>query len=190
MVELERGEITQLLSRSAEGDPKAREALWEQVHGALRGLARRRLDREQGVLTWQPTELVSEMWIKLDGLRLVPNNRQHFFALAASAMRQVLIDEARARRRDKRGGGQPALTLDPGWVDDSAQQPVDLLDLDRALTELAQLSPRKAQAVELSYFAGVSDAELAELLEVSPATAKRELRAARAWLASTLAISP
>lgn len=178
--------VTGLLQRSAAGDESARAALWSITHDQLRALARARLARESGVPTWQPTELVHEAFLKLCGLRMPLRDRVHFMAMAATAMRQVLIDHARQRDRDKRGGGLRVVTLDAQLADAGGTADVDLLDLDRALQELHGLDPRKARAIELSYFGGLSDAELAVALAVSEATVKRDLRMARAWLATAL----
>lgn len=178
--------MTQLLQRSAQGDAAARAQVWEAAHGELRALARARLQRESGNPTWQPTELVHEAFLKLCGLRMAFQDRAHFMAMAATAMRQVLVDHARERRRDKRGGGLRAVTMDSRLVGHEGAQDIDLLDLDRALSELATLDLRKARAIELSYFGGLADAELAQALEVSEATVKRDLRTARAWLATAL----
>ena len=106
-------------------------------------------------------------------------------------MRQVLVDQARARRAEKRGGGQPALTLHTNWVDPDSETPhhqaCDVLDLHEAINHLATMDERKAEAVVLSYFGGLTDGEVADALAVSEPTVKRDLRTARAWLASTLA---
>ncbi|NBB93333.1 MAG: sigma-70 family RNA polymerase sigma factor [Gammaproteobacteria bacterium] len=177
--------LTELLQRSAAGDETAREALWDQLHDRLRGLARHRLARE-GAADCDPTELVHEAFIKLEGLRVAPRDRLHFLGLAARAMRQVLVDQARRRRRDKRGGGTPDLTLPSQWIDADQRGPIDTLDLERALDALFRLDERKARAVELSYFGGLTDDEVAEVLGVSVATVKRDLRTARAWLATEL----
>ncbi|AKS41069.1 ECF-type sigma factor [Wenzhouxiangella marina] len=178
-------DLTQLLRRSARGEPGADQALWSAVHEQLRAMARQRLAGESSPQC-DPTELVHEAFLKLDSLALTPKNRSHFLALAARAMRQVLIDQARSRRRDKRGGGQAPLTLLTRDLSDSAAQPVDVLDIEQALTELEALDARKARAIELSYFGGLTDEEAAEVLEVSTATLKRDLRTARAWLATAL----
>ena len=178
--------LTGLLQRSAAGDVAARDAVWSMAHAELRELARVRLARESGAPTWQPTELVHEVFLKLCGLSIGYKNRAHFLAMAATAMRQVLVDHARERKRDKRGGGERALTLDTGVAANSGARAIDVLDLDRALHALADLDARKARAIELSYFGGLADRELAEVLDVSEPTVKRDLRSARAWLASTL----
>lgn len=178
--------LTGLLQRSAAGDVAARDAVWAMAHAELRELARMRLARESGTPTWQPTELVHEAFLKLCGLGIGYKDRAHFLAMAATAMRQVLVDHARARKRDKRGGGEHALTLDTGLAANTGTRAIDVLDLDRALQELAGLDQRKARAIELSYFGGLADRELAEVLAVSEPTVKRDLRSARAWLAATL----
>ncbi len=178
-------DLTLLLQRSVAGDEQAREQLWSELHDQLRALAQLRLFRETSV-TCQATELVHEAYIKLDGLQITPRDRGHFLALAARAMRQVLVDQARARGRDKRGSGRRPVTLLTREHSDQSPSIIDVLDLERALGELETLDPRKAQAVELSYFGGLTDPEVAEALGVSSATIKRDLRTARAWLASAL----
>jgi RNA polymerase sigma factor (TIGR02999 family) len=178
-------DLTWLLQRSVAGDEEARDRLWHELHEHLKGLARARLASE-GTQPCQATELVHEAYIKLDSLRITPRDRGHFLALAARAMRQVLIDQARLRQREKRGSGHRALTLLTRDLADDSSAVIDVLDLERALVELEALDPRKGRAVELSYFGGLSDAEVAAELEVSTATIKRDLRTARAWLASSL----
>jgi RNA polymerase sigma factor (TIGR02999 family) len=180
------GPITLLLQRSAEGDVAAQEAVWSMTQNELKAIARARLAQESGSPTWQPTELVNEAWLKLVNLRMDLRNRAHFLAMAATAMRRVLIDHARERRRDKRGNGVNALTLSSGIIAAEGPLTVDILDLDRALDELARLDPRKARAIELSYFGGMTDPELAVVLGVSEPTVKRDLRSARAWLSTAL----
>ncbi len=179
--------LTALLKRSADGDHAARDRVWTEVHDQLRALARSRLAREAPV-TCQPTELVHEAFVKLSGPGLEPRDRNHFLALAALAMRQVLVDQARSRNRQKRGDGARPLTLDTRAHAESEATTgvIDVLDLHNAIDELAEADPRKAEAVVLSYFGGLTDDEVATALDVSPATAKRDLRTARAWLGSTL----
>jgi len=179
--------LTELLRRSADGDRVARERVWAEVHGQLRALARSRLAREAPV-TCQPTELVHEAFLKLSGPSVEPRDRNHFMALAAVAMRQVLVDQARSRNRQKRGSGARPLTLDTrGGADaDATTDGIDVLDLHAAIDELAEADPRKAEAVVMSYFGGLTDEEVASALDISPATAKRDLRTARAWLGSVL----
>lgn len=179
--------LTELLRRSADGDRDARERVWSEVHDQLRALARSRLAREAPV-TCQPTELVHEAFLKLSGPDLEPRDRNHFMALAAVAMRQVLVDQARSRNRQKRGGGIRPLTLDTRACVDSDPNAdgIDVLDLHSAIDELADADPRKAEAVVLSYFGGLTDDEVANALGVSSATVKRDLRTARAWLSTAL----
>jgi len=178
-------DLTLLLRRSVEGDEKAREQLWIEVHGQLRALAHGRLAREARQ-AFQATELVHEAFIKLDGLKITPRDRGHFLGLAARAMRQVLVDQARSRQRDKRGRGQAPVTLVTRDLADAEPALLDVLDLDGALEELESLDARKASVVELSYFGGMTDQEVADALAISTATVKRDLRTARAWLATAL----
>jgi|JRYL01.1.fsa_nt_gb RNA polymerase sigma factor (TIGR02999 family) len=156
------------------------------VYAELRALAASHLRRARHPGDLQPTALVHEVYLKLLGERGANvNDREHFFALAARAMRQLCVDFARARLADKRGGGQAAVTLDEALAAASGMQ-VDVLDLDAALTELAALDPREARVVELRFFSGLSMAEVAQAMSISLATAEREWRAARAWLAQRL----
>ncbi|MEE4297476.1 MAG: ECF-type sigma factor [Wenzhouxiangella sp.] len=180
--------LTELLRRSADGDRAARDRVWAEVHHKLRALARSRLAREAPV-TCQPTELVHEAFVKLSGPGVEPRDRNHFLALAAVAMRQVLVDQARSRHRQKRGNGVRPLTLDThaGSGSEATTHAIDVLDLHNAIDELAAADPRKAEAVVLSYFGGLTDDEVATALDISPATAKRDLRTARAWLGTMLA---
>jgi RNA polymerase sigma factor (TIGR02999 family) len=180
------GPITLLLQRSANGDLEARDAIWALTQNELKALARARLAQESGAPTWQPTELVNEVWLKLSDLQMDLRNRTHFLAMAATAMRRALIDHARERRREKRGNGFSAVTLSSAIEAAGNALTVDILDLDHALTELAVIDTRKAQAIELSYFGGMTDGEVAGTLGVSEPTIKRDLRSARAWLATAL----
>lgn len=174
-----------LLRRSMSGDVEARESLWRQLHGQLKSMARRRLAAESAADV-QATELVNEAFLKLDSLSVEPTDRLHFLALAARAMRQVLVDQARARLRDKRGAGLRPVTLVTRELAGDTVVSLDVLDLEKALIELESLDQRKASAIELSYFGGLTDYEVAEALSVSSATIKRDLRTARAWLATAL----
>ena len=177
--------LTELLQRSASGDRAARDAVWQQVHDHLRRLAHARLAKESA-MHCEPTELVHEAYMKLADLGLAPRDREHFYAIAANAMRQVLVDQARARNRAKRGSGLSPVTLNSRFIDGTPSG-VDVLDIDRAIRALEQADARKARAVVLSYFGGLTDDEVAGVLCVSAATIKRDLRTARAWLASALA---
>jgi RNA polymerase sigma factor (TIGR02999 family) len=181
--------ITELLRAWGSGDAEASESLVPLVYEELRRQARRALQREGDGHTLQPTALVHEAWLRLDGQQEARwESRTQFFAVAARMMRRVLVDHARTRHALKRGGAPVQVTL--GEVDrngaaapaTSAMDSVDLLALDDALVRLAALDPRKAQLVELRYFAGLSIPEAAAALGVSAATVGREWAVARMWL--------
>jgi RNA polymerase sigma factor (TIGR02999 family) len=175
--------VTDLLHRWREGDREALDRLLPLVYAELRRAARREVAREGGAHTLQPTALVHEAYLRLSGgpVRVDWADRAHFVAVAARVMREVLIDAARARRRKKRGGDAVRVTFDEA-IAGSRGPDLDLLELDRALTELAGRSERKARLVELHFFGGLGQAELAEALRISIATVQRELRFAKAWL--------
>jgi RNA polymerase sigma factor (TIGR02999 family) len=180
-------EVTQLLRAWGAGDVEACEALARLVYAELRRQARRALRREGEGHTLQPTALVHEAWLRLDGqLHARWQSRSQFFAVAARMMRRVLVDHARTKRALKRGGTSPQVTL--GTMDAEPAAPdapldvVDLLALDDALHRLTIIDPQKARLVELRYFAGLSIPEAAEALEVSQATIGREWTVARMWL--------
>lgn len=159
---------------------------FEAVYEQLRAIASRHLRGAQAP-TLQATVLVHEAWLRIAAAPTPPlfRDRAHFSALAARAMRQVLVDHLRRRNADKRGGGWERVTLS-GVVDASDRDRVDVLALDRALSELQALSPRQASIVELRYFGGLSVPETAACLEVSTSTVEKEWRAARAWLGVAL----
>lgn len=171
--------FTTLLRRWQEGDAPAGEALLARVYAELRGLAAHWL-RESGGVTLQPTALVNEGLIKLLGQVPSFESRAHFFGSAARAMRQVLVDAARRRQADKRGGGEAALTL--GAADAQGSDPIDLLLLDDVLRRLEALDPLQARIVELRYFTGLSIAETGAALALHPSAVNREWAMARAWL--------
>jgi RNA polymerase sigma factor (TIGR02999 family) len=146
----------------------------------------RRLVVKDPSATLSPTALVNEAWMKLaDSPHVARTSRLHFKRIAARAMRQVLIEAARRRQADKRGGGVPFVTFEDSMGETSTAAD-ELLALDEALEELARLSPRQATMVEARFFGGLDLKETAELLEVSEATIVRDWRSARAWLASEL----
>jgi RNA polymerase sigma factor (TIGR02999 family) len=164
---------------------KAVAELMPLVYDELRRLAAGYLRRERPGQTLQPTALVNEAFVRLSQERGKPfQNRTHFLAIAALSMRQILVQRARARHAEKRGGGAERITLDESIA--RAPQPseagVDVLALDEALTRLAALDPQQANIVELRYFGGLTIEEAAEALEISPATVKRQWTLARAWL--------
>lgn len=159
------------------------------VYGQLHALARSYLTGERPGHTLQSTALVNEVFLKLAGGQAEPRDRGHFMAIAARAMRQILIDHARGKRRQKRGSMPLAVTLDEA-VALSPHLDESILDLDQALTQLAARDARKAQIVEMIYFAGLSHQETAAALEIAPVTLHRELTLAKAWLARRLKGSP
>lgn len=175
-------DITQVLKRASAGDSSAVNRLLPLIYKELRALAEGQLRREPQGLTLQATALVHEAYIRLIRQEEVEwRDRAHFFAAAAQAIRHVLVDYIRTRRRQKRGGGLERVRLD----DDLAVTPerdFDLLALDEALSRLAQLHPRQAQIVELRFFGGLAPEEIARFLEVSPRTVYGDWRMARTWL--------
>ena len=182
MSTLPQKEITRLLADLSNGKLDTMHELMPVVYKELRQLAHRQLARAHPGETLNTTGLVHEAYLKLiGGSEITLNDRAHFFRLAAQAMRQIIVDHARAKQRAKRGGGQPDIRLDK--VNLVADERVDeVLALDEALQGLAQLDPRQHQIVELRYFAGFTIPETGEALGISPATVKREWKAARAWL--------
>jgi RNA polymerase sigma factor (TIGR02999 family) len=179
-------DVTQILNAIEQGDPRAAEQLLPLVYDELRKLAAERLAQEKPGQTLQATALVHEAYLRIvDGEKVQHwNSRGHFFAAAAEAMRRILIDDARRKRRPKHGGDRRRVGLDEAL---SVSDPhPDLLALDEALTKLAQQEPAKAEVVKLRFFAGLSLAETAACLRISPATAKRYWTVARAWLFAEL----
>ncbi|PYS59722.1 MAG: RNA polymerase subunit sigma-70 [Acidobacteria bacterium] len=174
--------VTRLLLEWGDGNQQALEALVPLIYKELRNLAHNFLYRERPGHTLQTTALVHEAYLKLiDQNDARWQNRAHFFAIAAQAMRRILIDSARKHAAVKRGGPQEELSLDE--VADIALEPdSNLLKLDEALNELAKIDPRQSRIVELRYFGGLTIEETAEVISVSPATVKREWMMARAWL--------
>ena len=173
-------QVTELLQKWRHGDQEALNSLMPLVYDELRRLARRYLQREHLHHTLQSTALVHEAYLRLVDAPAEFQNRQHFYAIAAQLMRQILVDFARTRRAAKRDYGYK-LTLDESV---GLLQPAnfDLLTLDDALTGLARLSPRQARIVELRFFGGLSIEETGEVLSVSSATVERDWTNARAWL--------
>jgi RNA polymerase sigma factor (TIGR02999 family) len=174
-------EITQLLLEWSNGDKTALDKLMPRVYEELRKMARHYMAAERPDHTLQSTALINEAYLRLiDHKEMRWQNRAHFFAVAAQAMRRVLVDHARSRDAAKRGGGAINASLE-----EAAEIPaktVELVALDAALNDLAAIDPRASQVVELRYFGGLSVEETAEVLEVSPVTVMRDWRAARAWL--------
>ncbi len=173
--------LAETLKGVAAGDSDALERLLPVLYQELRRLAAGFLRGERAGHTLQPTALAHEAYLRLAGRQIAWQGRHHFMAVAARAMRSVLVDHARRRNAAKRGGGEAAVTLDTGMLAADAR-PVAFDDLDDALTDLARLSERQARVVELRYFGGLSVEEAAEVLGVAPATVKRDWATARAWL--------
>jgi RNA polymerase sigma factor (TIGR02999 family) len=176
------GDLTRLLQGWNAGDAAAREDLMARVYGQLRRLAARQMRREHGVRTLSPTALVHEVYLRLAGQAdLEWRDRAHFFGIVGVTMRRVLVEAARRRGAAKRGGEWRRITLGEQVFALEARG-VDVLDLDRALSALAELDPRQARIVELRFFADLGVEETAEVLGLSPATVKRDWSVARAWL--------
>ena len=175
-------EVTRLLQAWCSGDRKALEELMPLVHGELHRLAHRYMLRERAGHTLQTTALVNEAYLKLIGATKVRwQNRAHFFAISAGLMRRILVDFARTRGSRKRGGDVRKVELDETRVA-SPGRDTDLIALDSALNSLAAVDPRQAKVVELRFFGGLGVDETAEVLGISPRTAKREWAAAKLWL--------
>lgn len=173
-------EITRELN--AIGGPQLHDALYE----GLRGIARRELRRVGGRRTLNPTALVNEAWLKLAHADGQWTSREHFSASMATVMRHVLIDYARERGAQRRGGDAVYVTLDGIDVDDERNEAIDLLAIDRALERLAELDPRLEQVIELRFFAGMTVTEIAVAVGRSEPTVKRDLRSARAFIGAEL----
>ena len=179
------GDITRLLAEIRQGSSEAESRLAELVYAELHRLARRRMYGERPDHTLQPTVLVNEAFLRLvrqDGAEWT--NRNHFFSVAATLMRRILIDHARQVRALKRGsGGKISLDTAIAITDENSEE---LLALDEALTRLGELDARQSRIVELRFFSGLSEDEIAELLGISARTVKRDWRTARAWLHSQI----
>ncbi len=176
--------ITALLQDYRKGDRKALEKLLPEVYQHLHRIAASYMRRENAKHTLQPTALVHEAFIRLvEGADVDWQNRAHFFALAASLMRRILVDHAKAKKTKKRSGGVQ-VSFDEKFHGVAAPEGPgdDVLELDRALKKLAKESERQAQVVEMRYFGGLSVEETAEALGASPATVKRDWTAAKVWL--------
>ncbi|MET0552963.1 MAG: sigma-70 family RNA polymerase sigma factor [Vicinamibacteria bacterium] len=184
------GELTELLRAYAGGDAGAFDRLVPLVYDDLRRVARQQLRRGTRGVVLDTTALVHEVWFKLSDGGAVPwQDRGHFLAVSARAMRQVIVDEARRRNAGKRGGGQADAVLDEGRVA-AAGDAFQVLAIDQALDRLAARSPRLARVVECRFFAGLGEEETAEALGVSLRTVQREWTRARAWLREDLSGPP
>ena len=179
--------VTQWLAAWRHGDEHARDQLFAAVYPQLRQIASRFLQHERGDHTLDPTALVNELALRLLGSEPIAySDRTHFFALAAQMMRRILIDHARARVAGKRGGVQQRVNLSSVEDWQPAPQSEDVLMLDEALSKLEQADGRAAKVVELRFFAGLREQEVADVLGVSVITVKRDWKVARAWLVDQL----
>jgi RNA polymerase sigma-70 factor, ECF subfamily len=177
-----RDDLTALLRRWRAGSSNDREQLFAAVHAELRRTAAAYMRRERREHTLQPTALVNEAYLRLIGQQDVPwEDRSHFFGIAARAMRQILVDHARKRSAGKRKMLRDERCLSQ-IADPSSGQDLDVLALHEALNEMAGLDPRQAEIVELRYFGGLTEAEVATVKELSPVTIRREIAAAKFWL--------
>ena len=180
-------EITQLLAEWREGNQAALDDLYPLVYDELHRLARRYMSRERKGHTLQTTALINEAYVRLVDQRNVQwANRSHFFAISAQIMRRILIDHARRHAYAKRGGGARQVSLDE-TATVIQEDLAEFLRLDEALKSLAELDPRRSQVVELKYFGGLNNDEIAGVLKISKNTVIRDWNMARAWLHSQLA---
>jgi len=184
-----KGKITQLLQAMAGGDPDAMDKLIPMVYSEMRAIAHGRMQGERDSHTLHTTALVHEAYLKLVDLdRIQYRDRAHFFAVAARAMRYILVNYARRRDAQKRGGGRYRVTLEDAHLM-TRQQALDVLALEDALEHLQSFSERPYRVVECRFFAGLTIAETAVALDISPATVKRDWNLARAWLNRELRVS-
>ncbi len=173
--------VTQLLHAASQGDEAASHALVPLVYDELRRLARSYMRRERPGHTLQTTALVHEAYLRMVNQNAGWENRGHFFGIAAKMMRRILVDQAKARRREKRGGGARQVTLDdPALMAEHSS--AELLALDEALGRLEKLDMQRARIVELRFFGGFSNEEAAEVLGISTATVQRQWTGTKAWL--------
>jgi RNA polymerase sigma factor (TIGR02999 family) len=178
--------VAALVERTQRGDERAMTALMPLVYDELRRVAAAYLRRERQGQTLQPTALVHEVYLRLlKDRKLSWESRAHFVGIAARSMRQILVDRARARGADKRGGALVRVTIDPGLLASSGHS-VELEALDEALTRLEAVDPELARVVDVRFFGGLSIDEASETLRVSPATVKRRWALAKAWLVREL----
>lgn len=179
--------ITEILQNWSEGDRASLDTLIPLVYQELRKLAHRALIKNSGDCNFQTTALVNEAYLRLVDVKQVDwQNRVHFFAVSANLMRNILVDFARSHLSQKRGGAKTHVELDEA-LDFAPDKGSDLIALHEALNELAKLSQRQARVVELKFFGGLTEDEIAEVLKTSPATTRRDWQAARAWLYRELA---
>ena len=183
MVELNSSEITQILRESSDSNKELLDKLMPYVYEELRRQASRYLRRERSDHTLQTSALINEAYLKLaDQKEVAFESRTHFFAITANAMRQILVDYARTKHRQKRGGNDVKVPLEESIIISSGEQNIDLVTLDEALNRLEKIDLQQMRVVELRYFSGLSLEETAEVLNISRSTAAREWTMAKAWL--------
>lgn len=185
MVDPGEHDVTRLIAAWRGGDDGARELLMQRVYANVRAIAAQSM-RRMPQATLSATDIAHEALIRLLGTDADWENRRHFFHVAAQATRQVLVDAARRRQADKRGGDAERVELDAARDVAQPENDAELMRIDAALRKLSETDPRRAQIVELVYFGGLSRAEVAAALEVSEGTVDRDLRLARAWLRTAL----
>ena len=175
-------EVTEILTTAEDGDPRTMDKLVPLLYGELHELAQRMMANESPGHTLQPTALVHQAYLRLVGDQCLRwNSRGHFFAAAAEAMRRILVDWARSKRRQKRGGDLKRVAVEPDLVSEPGSD-VDYEALDEALSKLADMNERMAQVVSLRFFAGLSVNDVSNVLAISPRLVKSEWRTAKAWL--------
>ena len=181
------GDVTQILLEFKKGSKDAQDQLIPLVYKELRRIAGAHLRREAANHSLQPTALVHEAYLRLVGITEIDwQSRAHFFSVASTVMRRILVDHARANRAGKRGGGEDTILLDEGLVPSASRAP-EILALDDALQQLALLDERQAKIVEMRFFAGMTEEETGNVLGISARTVKRDWRIAKAWLFKELA---
>jgi RNA polymerase sigma factor (TIGR02999 family) len=179
-------QITLLLEKMQVGDDDARAQLVSLVYPQLKKLAAHQMRGERSDHTLQPTALVNEVFLRLaGGAEIAWQSRNHFFALSAALMRQILVDHARRRRAAKRGAGTTSIEIQE-WHAQLHDRPEVVLEVDKLITRLNSLDSRQAKVVEMRYFAGLSEGEIAEVLGISERTVKRDWNMARAWMRKEL----
>ncbi len=182
---MNKNNVTQLLSQLSSGNRAVLPQLTPIIVDELHRMARQYMTRERTDHTLQATALVNEAWIKLADMDVRWQNRVHFFAIAARQMRHILVDHARAKSAEKRGGSLHRVDLDEA-LEITADSITDLIYLDHLLTELEQFDQRASRMFEMRLFSGLSNTDIAEAEQVSIATVEREIRSARAWIQSEL----
>jgi len=181
------GDITELLSNARNGDQKAFDALFTELYPQLHRIARLRMAASPQLTLLDTTGLVNECYLKLIATsRLTPADRGHFLAYGSQVMRSIIVDAARARAAERRGGGLPNATLSPEIAIQSALPEDEVLGIHKALHELAILEPRLVEVVEMRYFGGLTEAEIAEAMDLSERTVRRDWEKAKILLAAVL----